>query len=358
MRRTAFFVSLLLTALCTVPVGCAKPPPPKLSAAEFDAKGQEAYEKALEKYHDRDWVNVPILMAEVKREYAGTRWARLAQLRIADAHFHQRSYPEAITAYREFLREFPNDAEVPYARYKVAECQFESRGDGLASPPLEERDLVNVRDADRSISEFLKDYPDYKERERLLYMQKWVRGMLARHELYVARYYLEKDRLGAAVARAEYALLNYQDTGLEPEALVLLGETHMKRHEPAEAAAAFQLVLDKYEDSPFTVPARRFLEYLHQRGMNGTGAAATTSSPAQVEPLQPATPSPAQVEPLQEPQEPREPTPNPVQMDPPALQEPAPQEPAPQEPAPQEPAPNTPPVEPSPQSQPGSPSPS
>jgi outer membrane protein assembly factor BamD len=142
------------------------------------------------------------------------------------------------------------------------------------STPLEERDLVNVRDADRSITEFLRDYPSYKERERLLYMQRWVRGMLARHELYVARYYLGQGRLDAALSRTEYALVHYQNTGLEPEALVLLGETYLKRHEPAEAAAAFQLVMDKFPSSPFTAPAKNFLALLNQTHPEAASSAA------------------------------------------------------------------------------------
>jgi len=221
----------------------------------------------------------------VKREYAGTRWARLAQLRIADAEFHQGSFAEAVTSYREFLREFPNDEEVPYARYKVAVCQFESRPSTVMAPPLEERDLVNVRDADRSISEFLRDYPNYKKREQLLYMQEWVRGMLARHELYVARYYLERDKLDAAIARTEYALVNYKDTGLEPEALVLLGETHMKRREPHEAAGAFQIVLERYPTSKFAVPARNFMKRLTDTGALSGAASHSPEPTTQAEPV-------------------------------------------------------------------------
>lgn len=267
---TSLLVGALFVLLTGPLLSCSKNREEALSAVEFQHHAKIAYEKALESFHDRDWVSVPTLMAEVKREYAGTKWARLAQLRIADAEFHQRSFPEAITTYREFLREFPNDEEVPYARYRVALCQFESRPATTLAPPLEERDLVNVRDADRSISEFLKDYPNYKEREHLLYMQEWVRGMLARYELYVARYYLAENRYDAAIARTEYALANYKETGLEAEALVLLGETHMKRHEPHEAAGAFQIVLDRYPESPFVKPATNFMNYLKETGALST----------------------------------------------------------------------------------------
>ena len=260
------YVPALLLALCLLSFvsGCTPQVVPPLTAAEFEEKGRVAYEKALESFYDRDWPSVVPKMQEVKRAFAGTRWARLAQLRVGDAEFHQTSFTEAVVTFREFLREFPNDPDVVYARYKVAECLFESRGETSLAPPLEERDLVNVRDADRSIADFLRDYPTYEKRERLLYMYAWVRGELARHELYVARYYLKTDRIKAAIARTEYALVNYKDTGLEPEALVLLGETYLKQHDTAMAVTAFHLVLEKYGNSPFVEPAKRFLAYVEK----------------------------------------------------------------------------------------------
>ena len=66
-------------------------------------------------------------------------------------------------------------------------------------------------------------------------MLEVVTGLLARHELYVARFYLDRDNFDAAVARCEYALTNYSGLGLEPEALVLLGETYLKMKETEKA---------------------------------------------------------------------------------------------------------------------------
>ncbi len=232
------------------------------TAEEYAESARQAYEEALESFYDHDWVGVMPLMEEVKREYASSRYARLAQLRIADAHFHQEAFPEAITAYRDFVRDFPNDPEVPYARYRIILCQFKSSGESALMPPLEERDLAVVRDAHESLRAFIRDYPDYPKRDELDYMMAWVKGMLARYELYVARYYLKRDNFDAAVSRTQYALTSYEDTGLEPEALVLLGETYMKQGEEQKARATLNSVIERYPASPFTVPARRFLVQL------------------------------------------------------------------------------------------------
>lgn len=241
---------------------CTKETPPPQTAAEYTEHARAAYEQALEAFYDRDWVTVIPLMEEIKRQYAGSRYARLAQLRIADAHFRQESLPEAITAYRDFIRDYPNDPDVPYARFRIILCQFQSSGASVFLPPLEERDLANVRELHEGLRSFIRDYPNYPERAELDYMLSWAKGMLVRYELYVARYYLNRDRFEAAAARAEYALTHFDDTGLEPEALVLLAEIHLKRGDEERARRALDAVLEQYPNSPFSVPARRFLARL------------------------------------------------------------------------------------------------
>jgi len=129
-------------------------------------------------------------------------------------------------------------------------------------PPLEERDLAAVNDALVSIRQFLADFPASRFSDELRYMRAVVVGLLARHELYVARFYLGRGRFEAAVARCEHALSAFDHSGLEPEALVLLGETYMKQKERAKARAILSRVLDEYPASPFVEPARRFLAIL------------------------------------------------------------------------------------------------
>jgi outer membrane protein assembly factor BamD len=68
---------------------------------------------------------------------------------------------------------------------------------------------------------------------------------------------------------------------MEPEALVLLGETYLKMKEREKARSTFRLVLDKYPESPFTVPAKNFLARL--------GAGPSVPLPG----LEPAAPAPS-----------------------------------------------------------------
>jgi outer membrane protein assembly factor BamD len=93
-----------------------------------------------------------------------------------------------------------------------------------------------------------------------------VTGRLVRHELYVAHYYLRRDEFEAAAWRTQYALRTYDGSGLEPEAMALLGETYLKMHKPAEARSTFSQLLAKYPSSAFSTTAKNFLLEMDRQG--------------------------------------------------------------------------------------------
>ncbi len=259
MRRWLTLVLVLLAS--AAPLGCGHKKP-ALNPLEYAENAKREYEQALKAYFDKDWEEATLLFKEVKRKYGYSRYGRLADLRIADIEFNQEKFAEAITAYKGFVHDYPNDPEVPYARYRVAKCLFQQTSPSLLLPPLEERDLASVNEAYDAIRAFLGDYPNYKRQRELEYMLEVVAGLLARHELYVARFYLNHDNFNAAVARCQYALRNFEGSGLEAEAMVLLGETYLKMKKRKRARAVLRQMLSLYPESPFGIPARNFLRLL------------------------------------------------------------------------------------------------
>lgn len=241
--------------------GCAHPKPAQ-NPLHYARDAERAYHQALNAFFDRDWETATTLFQDLKRKYAYSRYARLAELRLADIAYHQGKFAEAVSDYKSFVHDYPNDPEVPYARYRVAKSLFHDASGSFLLPPLEERDLVDVREAYSTIREFLADYPHYKHTAEMRYMLEVVTGLLVRHELYVAHFYLRIDDYKASVARIQYALRNYHGSGLEPEALTLLGETYMKMHRKQQARAVLEQVLSKYPASPFTIPAKNYLKLL------------------------------------------------------------------------------------------------
>jgi outer membrane protein assembly factor BamD len=260
-------------ALCFLALAseaCAPAPKPAKTAEQYQEEARVAYDKAVAAYLDEDWELATRLLGDVRRNYSYTRYARLAELRLADASFRQEKYAEATAAYKSFTRDYPSDPEVPYARYRIVRGQFLQSDASVFQPPLEERDLAAVRGAYSSLQSFLSDYPDYQRRVELDYMLQVVTGVLVRHELYVARFYLKRDEYAPAIERVTYALEHYNASGLEPEAVTLMGETYLKMRDRPKAVAAFQRVLSDYPDSAFAVPATEFLRFLGQEQHVGT----------------------------------------------------------------------------------------
>ena len=250
---------LLIFALALSFAGCAGSSSNAKDPLNYTENAKHSYENALRAFLEQDHELSNQLMEEVKRNYGYSRYARLAELRLADTAYSQQKYAEAITMYKSFVHDYPNDAEVPYARYRVARSQFSQASPSVLMAPLEERDLAAVQDSYRSIRAFLADFPNYKRSEDLKYMRAETVGLLARHELYVARFYLRRDNFDAAVARIKFALNRYAKSGLDPEAIVLLGETYLKMKKRDDARKAFEQVLSEHSSSPFSVPTRRFL---------------------------------------------------------------------------------------------------
>ena len=248
----------------------------------YTEDAQRAYREALQAFNDRDWEGAKSLFEEVKKRFPQAREARLAELRLADIQFEQEKYSEAITAYRGFVTTFRSDREVEYARYRLAKALYFDIDDTILLPPAEERDQATTADAQRELRSFLRSFPKSRYRKDIEYMLEVVTGRLVRHELYVARYYRRHDNYEAALGRVEYALKTYPNSGLDPEALVLKGETLLMLNRRKEARVAFESVINDWGGA--FVP--RAKAYLKEMG------APTQPPPQIVRPPDPGLPAP------------------------------------------------------------------
>jgi outer membrane protein assembly factor BamD len=259
LRRLLLSLTMVL-AIATAP-GCSKDlPVARPGTLQYSEEARVSYEKAMRAYYERDWEEAEKRFQKVRRDYAQSRYARWAELRLADIKFERDQLPEAISAYKTFVQTRRLDPGIAYAQYRVCRALFMQISDTIMLPPQEERDQGPTTEAYGELRRFKKEHPSTRWDAEIDYMLLDVTGRLARHELYVARFYLKQDNFEAAAARARYALRTYENSGLEPEALVLLGETYLKMKKEREARETFQRVLAVYPASPFVVPARSFLQ--------------------------------------------------------------------------------------------------
>ena len=274
MRRFAFPLAFaLLTAL-----PACEPAAPARSALGYSADAKRAYDEAMKEFDAKNWAESQALFRDVKKRFSYSKFARLAELRIADADFKQDKFAEALRGYKQFIHDHKSDQdEVEYARARAAETQYQEVSDSLLLPAQEERDQVAALDAYKELTSFLRDYPGSKQSARVCGILEDVSTRLVRHELSVARFYLARDNFDAAVGRAQYAIRNYagneacsavpdaehlrpaDEFGLAPDALLLLGETYLKMRRYDDAKSSFQVLLARYPRSPLGTQAREYI---------------------------------------------------------------------------------------------------
>jgi outer membrane protein assembly factor BamD len=268
--------ALLSVVACTLALCACEDAKNPLGYTE-DAK--RSYDRAMAEYNTHNFLTAQNLFREIKRKYSYSKYARLAELRIADADFEQEKFSDAIHEYKEFIHAHRSDTEdIAYARARVAEATYGEIPETAIIGSPEERDQGGVVEAYKELTNYLSDYPSAKESPRVRELVSLVIARLVRHELYVARFYLTRQNFEAAVMRVQYALRNYGAalagtpgtvtvaTDLAAEALLLLGEIYLRMHKWLEARQAFQSIVQGYSQSALAVQARDYLRYLSEKG--------------------------------------------------------------------------------------------
>jgi outer membrane protein assembly factor BamD len=164
----------------------------------------ELAEKGMEYFDDEDYHDALKAFTTLKERYPYSRYAILAELKVADAHFHRKEYAEAIAAYADFLQLHPKNDAIPYVLYQIGECYYKQ----LLS---EDRDQTPTRQAISAFQRLLKEHPNSTYADTAKKRIQECRKLLAQHELYVAKFYFKSKLYEAALSRFEGLLASYKD---------------------------------------------------------------------------------------------------------------------------------------------------
>ena len=176
--------------------------------------------KGMEAFEDEDYRSALKAFSTLKERYPYSRYAILAELKIGDAHFYRKEYPEAIAAYEEFANLHPKNEASPYVLYQIGACYYEQL-------MTKDRDQTPTREAINSFERLIKSHPNSAYTNKAQARVQICRELLAQNELYVANFYYKSKHYRAALDRFEIVLTDYQDvisleTRREVEELVVV----------------------------------------------------------------------------------------------------------------------------------------
>jgi len=129
-----------------------------------------------------------------KENYPASNSINLAILKIADCRFFASEYPEAVTAYEDYLNTFPSSEASPYAFFQVGESwRLQSKGI--------DRDQTPVKKALTTFEEVAKRYHGTPSAKKASFAIVAIKEQFAEYNKNVAEFYLKIGKEKAAKAR-------------------------------------------------------------------------------------------------------------------------------------------------------------
>lgn len=256
-RMAAAVLALGLAGACGGSSGSA--------SVDYSVSAQKNYDNGLGSLERKDWIAASKYFAFIKSRFPYSKFAVLAELRLADAEFGAEQYLEAIDSYRLFIKFHPTHEMVVngYASFRIGEAFYRMLpGDMWLLPPSHEKDQSATEDAEEELRRFVTKFPDSPYREDARKILTLVGRRLAAHEWYVADYYWDRGKPMGTVLRLRRILDRYRGTGHDEAALWLLGRAYVAVAMPDRARASWEELIQKFPESDEAKAARSSLAEL------------------------------------------------------------------------------------------------
>lgn len=232
-------------------------------APKFGSTAEEDYAAGKELLDDESYPEAQKFFDRVRTKYPFSKFAALSELRIADLHFAQKAYPQAIAAYGDFVRLHPTHEDADYAEFRVGVALLEDApGDFALFPPSHEKDQRQVVRAAEAFRDFLAKYPGSEHAPEARKLLERANGRLADHERYVADFYFKRERWAGAASRYETLVEKFPGSRHEPEALMRLAEALVNLDEKHRARTALQKLIVSHPKDPRRARAEELLAKL------------------------------------------------------------------------------------------------
>ncbi len=262
---------LALTALAAGgSAHCAPTGGETASGPSYARSAEENYERGMEALESDNCVDAQRYFEQVMRRFPYSRAATLSRLRMADCDFEQGNYRAAATGYRGFIERYPSDEMVDYAMFRRGLSHFELiPSSWFVLPASHERDQTPTREALRELREFVDRFPASAHVDEARARIRDCLAELARSELSVAEFYLDRGRPAAAARRARVVLREYPESGLAPEALLMLGIVALDAGDRDAALSYFGLLAARHRESHEASRALRYLRFMQGTAEGG-----------------------------------------------------------------------------------------
>ena len=181
----------------------------------------EAYNEGLKEFNNGDVFFAAKKFNEVELLYPQSIWAPRSILMAAYSYYSQMYFTDAIIEIERFLDKYKNHPNTDYAYYLLAICHYNLIVD-------EKKDLGEIIKAKEYFILLVEEFPNTDFAEDSKFKLELIEEILASKELYLANYYLEREKWIPAMNRYKKIVNEYDTTIFVEEALYRLVELNYK----------------------------------------------------------------------------------------------------------------------------------
>ncbi len=192
-----------------------------LEDTNIDSQMIKAYNEGLTALDNNDYMLAVKKFGEAEILYPQSIWAPRSALMTAYSYYVYGRYFDTIFELERFLKTYPEHNRQNYAYYLLGLAYYEQIVD-------EKKDLEPIINSKKYFKIIINEYPSSEYAADAEFKLDLIKEILAAKEMYLGRYYIEKEKWIPAINRYKTILENYDDTIYVEEAIHRLVEIHYK----------------------------------------------------------------------------------------------------------------------------------
>ena len=215
--KFCFFIIIILTFSCSKKEDNIT----VLKEKNLETQMIEVYNQAIEEFEKGDVIYAAKKFSEVELLYPQSIWASRAVLMSAYGHFSQGYYSYAINDLERFFIKYKNHPQSDYAYYLLALCHYNQIVD-------EKKDFNEINKSKKYFELIIDNYPNTDYALDSKFKLELILELMASKEMYLARYYTDREKWIPAINRFKIIVKEYETTIYVEEALHRLVELHYR----------------------------------------------------------------------------------------------------------------------------------
>lgn len=179
------------------------------------------YKLAYTSFQDGNYNDALNLFEQVEKDYSYTVWAPKSSLMRSYIYYETSNYLQALSNLQRFKTRYAGNKDIAYAEYLIAICMFEQINFSALSQLPTELALIQFK-------KIIKEFPNTSYASDAKFKIDLINEQLAAKEMYLVRYYVNRNKWVPALYRLNEIVNKYQNTVFIEEALHRLIEINYK----------------------------------------------------------------------------------------------------------------------------------